>query len=44
MKKGHYAVVNVTTNNAGIAEYQRLARISNSVVRIMVLKTEDEKK
>lgn len=44
MKKGHYAVVNVTTNNEGIAEYQRLARISNNVVRIMVVKTEDEKK
>lgn len=44
MKKGHYAVVNVTANNEGIAEYQRLARISNSIVRIMVVKTEDEKK
>ncbi|MDX8417685.1 MAG: 30S ribosomal protein S6 [Absicoccus sp.] len=44
MKKGHYAVVNVTANNEGIAEYQRLARISNSIIRIMVVKTEDEKK
>ena len=39
MKKGHYAA-----NNEGIAEYQRLARISNSVIRIMVVKTEDEKR
>ena len=44
MKKGHYAVVNATANNEGIAEYQRLARISNSVIRIMVVKTEDEKR
>lgn len=44
MKKGHYAVMNVTANNEGIAEYQRLARINNNVVRIMVIKTEDEKK
>ena len=44
MKKGHYAVVNVTANTEGIAEYQRLARISNSIIRIMVVKTEDEKK
>lgn len=44
MTKGHYAVVNVTANNEGIAEYQRLARISNNVIRIMVLKMEDEKR
>ena len=44
MKKGHYAVVNATANNEVIAEYQRLARISNSVIRIMVVKTEDEKR
>lgn len=43
MKKGHYVVINVTANNAGIAEFQRLARISNNVVRIMVVKTEGEK-
>ncbi len=38
MKKGHYAVENVTANNEGIAEFQRLARISNNVIRIMVVK------
>ena len=43
MKKGHYVVINVTANNEGIAEFQRLSRISNNVVRIMVVKTEDEK-
>jgi small subunit ribosomal protein S6 len=42
MKKGHYCVMNVTANNEGIAEYQRLARINNNVIRIMVVKTEDE--
>ncbi|MBB5182409.1 30S ribosomal protein S6 [Catenisphaera adipataccumulans] len=44
MKKGHYAVINATANNAGVAEFQRMAHISNNVIRIMVLKTEDEKK
>ena len=43
MKKGHYVVINATANNEGIAEFQRLSRISNNVVRIMVVKTEDEK-
>lgn len=43
MKKGYYVVINVTANNEGIAEFQRLSRISNNVVRIMVVKTEDEK-
>lgn len=42
-KKGHYVVINVTANNEGIFEFQRLSRISNNVVRIMVVKTEDEK-
>lgn len=43
MKKGHYVVINATANNAGVAEFQRLARITNSVIRIMVVKTEGEK-
>ena len=42
MKKGHYVVINVTSANEGIFEFQRLSRISNNVVRIMVVKTEDE--
>ncbi len=43
MKKGHYVVVNATADNAGIEEFQRLCRINNSVIRIMVVKTESEK-
>ena len=30
-------------NNAGVFEFQRLSRISNNVIRIMVVKTESEK-
>lgn len=43
MKKGHYVVINVSATNEGIFEFQRLSRISNNVVRIMVVKTEAEK-
>ncbi|MCF0105551.1 MAG: 30S ribosomal protein S6 [Holdemanella sp.] len=43
MKKGHYVVIKATANNAGIFEFQRRARISNNIVRIMVVKTEGEK-
>ena len=42
MKKGHYVVVNVTANNAGIEEFERLSRINPNVIRTMVIKTEDE--
>lgn len=43
MKKGHYVVVNATADNEGIAEFQRLCRINNAVIRIMVVKKESEK-
>ena len=43
MKKGHYVVVNMTANNEGIEEFQRLCRINNNVIRTMVVKTESEK-
>lgn len=43
MKKGHYVVVNLTANNDGIQEFQRLCRINNNVIRTMVVKTESEK-
>ena len=43
MKKGRYVVVNLTANNEGIEEFQRLCRINNSVIRTMVIKTEEEK-
>ena len=39
---GHYVVINVTCGNEGIFEFQRLARISNNVIRIMVVKTQGE--
>lgn len=42
MKKGHYVVINVTCGNEGIFEFQRLARISSNVIRIMVVKTQGE--
>ncbi len=43
MKKGHYVVINATANNEGIFEFQRVSRINNNVIRIMVVKTEGEK-
>ena len=43
MKKGHYVVIIVTAYNAGVFEFQRLSRISNNVIRVMVVKTEGEK-
>lgn len=42
MTKGYYVVLNVTANNEGIKEFDRLARINSSIVRYMVLKTEGE--
>ena len=39
-KKGYYVVVNVTANNEGIAEFDRLARINNNVVRFLIVKEE----
>ena len=41
-KKGYYVVINVTANNEGIQEFQRLARINNNIVRFMVVKTQGE--
>ena len=43
MKKGHYLVVNCSAGNTGIEEFQRLCRINNNVVRILVVKKEDER-
>ena len=42
MKKGYYVVINVTANNEGIQEFQRLARINNNIVRFMVVNTQGE--
>ncbi len=43
MTKGYYYVINVTANNEGIAEFDRLARINTNVIRFMILKEEDKK-
>ena len=42
MNKGYYVVINITANNEGIKEFDRLARINHSVVRYMIIKTEGE--
>ena len=39
-KKGYYVVIKVTANNEGIAEFDRLARINNNVVRFLIVKEE----
>ena len=39
-KKGYYVVVKMTANNEGIAEFDRLARINNNVVRFLIVKEE----
>lgn len=38
MNKGYYVVINVTANNEGIHEFDRLARINNNIVRFMIVK------
>lgn len=38
--KGYYMVVTATANNEGIAEFDRLIRINNNVVRHMIIKLE----
>ena len=42
MTKGYYVVINVTAGNEAIAEFDRLIRINNNVVRHMTIKTEGE--
>lgn len=37
-KKGYYVVVDVTANNEGIKEFDRLARINSNVVRFLIVK------
>ena len=41
-KKGYYVVINVTANNEGIQEFDRLTRINPNVVRYLILKTQGE--
>ncbi|MCI8540290.1 MAG: 30S ribosomal protein S6 [Erysipelotrichaceae bacterium] len=42
MKKGYYVVMNVTSNNEGIQEFDRLTRINQNIVRFMIIKTQGE--
>ena len=42
MKKGYYVVMNVTANNEVLHEFQRLSGINHSIVRYMIIKTQDE--
>ena len=37
-KKGYYVVINVTANNEGIKEFDRLARINHDVIRFLIVK------
>lgn len=38
--KGYYMVVTASSNNVGVSEFDRLARINNNVVRHMIIKLE----
>lgn len=42
MTKGYYVVINVTSNNEGIQEFDRLTRINQNVVRYLIIKTQGE--
>ncbi len=44
MTKGYYTVMNVTANNEGIAEFDRLTRINTNVIRTMVVKLDEATK
>lgn len=42
MNKGYYVVINVTANNEGIQEFDRLTRINHNIVRYLIVKTQGE--
>lgn len=42
MTKGYYVVINVTANNEGIQEFDRLTRINPNIVRFLIVKTQGE--
>lgn len=42
MNKGYYYVINVTANNEGIAEFDRLARINTNVIRFLIVKSDEK--
>ncbi|MCF0111174.1 MAG: 30S ribosomal protein S6 [Erysipelotrichaceae bacterium] len=44
MKKGYYVVTTFKSDAANVAEFERVARINDSVIRTMMLCLEDVKK
>ncbi len=42
MTKGYYVVVTFEADNAAIAEFDRLTRINQNVVRYMIVKLDEE--
>ncbi|MEG0265125.1 MAG: 30S ribosomal protein S6 [Erysipelotrichaceae bacterium] len=42
MTKGYYVVINISADNEAIAEFERLVRINQSVVRHLTIKLEGE--
>ncbi|MEG0092908.1 MAG: 30S ribosomal protein S6 [Erysipelotrichaceae bacterium] len=42
MTKGYYVVINISAENEAIAEFERLVRINQSVVRHLTIKLEGE--
>lgn len=44
MKKGYYVVMTCQADAAAIAEFDRISRISDNVIRTMILCLEDVKK
>lgn len=42
MNKGYYVVVNVTADNEGIQEFDRLTRINPNIVRYLIVKMQGE--
>ncbi|MEF9961896.1 MAG: 30S ribosomal protein S6 [Erysipelotrichaceae bacterium] len=42
MTKGYYVVINISAGNEAIAEFERLVRINQSVIRHLTIKLEGE--
>ncbi|MEG1300937.1 MAG: 30S ribosomal protein S6 [Erysipelotrichaceae bacterium] len=42
MTKGYYVVINISADNEAIAEFERLVRINQSVIRHLTIKLEGE--
>ncbi|MDY5441299.1 MAG: 30S ribosomal protein S6 [Candidatus Enteromonas sp.] len=41
MTKGYYVIVKLTADNAALAEFQRLARLDNQVIRFLITVDKD---